>query len=143
MEIRPMDGKHLDAYVRVFLEAFAAPPWNEPWTAETARQRLAQFLQPAHAFGLELREDGEVIAFLLGRNEAYYDGPRFFIEEFCCARRGGGYGSKLLGALETELVRQGVVRAYLMTIRGDDTEGYYNRRGYVTDPENIWMYKVF
>ena len=25
---------------------------------------------------------------------------------------------------------------------GDSTEGYYHRRGYVTDPDNIWMYKT-
>jgi len=137
-----MEPSRLAEYVRVFLSAFTAPPWNEPWTAEQAGQRLAQFLQPEHAFGLDLAEDGEVIAFILGRHEAYYDGPRFFIEEFCCARRSGGYGSKLLAELEKQLWAQGIVRVYLMTIHGEDTEGYYHRRGYITDPENIWMYKT-
>lgn len=141
MEIRTMERSRLAEYVRVFLGAFTAPPWNEPWTAEQAAQRLEQFLQPAAAFGLELQEDGEVIAFLLGRYEAYYDGPRFFIEEFCCARRGGGYGSKLLAELEERLEKQGVSRIYLMTIHGEETEGYYRRRGYCTDQDNIYMYK--
>ena len=27
-------------------------------------------------------------------------------------------------------------------IHGDATEGYYQRRGYTTDPDNIWMYKT-
>ena len=137
-----MGPERLAQYVRVFLSAFTVHPWNEPWTAEQAERRLAQFLQPEHAFGLELAEDGEAVAFLLGRFEEYYDGPRFFIEEFCCARRGGGLGSKLLAELEGQLRARGVVRVYLMTIHGEDTEGYYSRRGYGTDGDNIYMYKL-
>ena len=49
---------------------------------------------------------------------------------------------ELMAELEARLKEQGVVRTYLMTIHGDATEGYYNRRGYVTDPDNVWMYKT-
>ena len=142
MNITPMRREALNDYVNVFLQAFAGEPWNEPWTRETAFKRLSQFMETASAYGLALEEDGQVIAFILGQYEQYYDGMRFYIQEFCCARRGGGLGSKLMAELERQLKEQGVVRTYLMTIHGDATEGYYNRRGYITDPDNIWMYKT-
>ena len=142
MEVREMDREIPERYAQVFLTAFWGEPWNEPWTQETAEKRLRQFMSTGSFFGLELEEDGEVIAFVLGQHEQYYDGPRFYIQEFCCARQGSGYGTKLLVELERRLKEQGVVRTYLMTIHGDATEGYYHRRGYVTDPENIWMYKT-
>ena len=142
MVVREMSRETPERYVGTFLKAFGGDPWNEPWTQETAEKRLRQFMGTGSFFGLALEEEGEVIAFVLGQHESYYDGPRFYIQEFCCARQGSGYGTKLLAELERRLKEQGVVRTYLMTIHGDATEGYYQRRGYVTDPENIWMYKT-
>ncbi len=141
MTFREMDRERLEEYVRVFLTAFGGAPWNEPWTAETASRRLDGYLNTGSAYGLELREDDEIVAFILGQYEPYYDGLRFCAQEFCCARRGGGYGTKLLGTLEERLREQGIVRVCLMTIHGEATEGYYGRRGYTTDEDTIWMYK--
>lgn len=137
-----MKREWLERYVQVFLKAFGSKPWNEPWNEQTAGKRLSQFMDTCSFYGLELEEDGEVVAFILGQHESYYDGPRFYIQEFCCGKQGSGYGSKLLNELESRLKEQGVVRIYLMTIHGDSTEGYYQRRGYVTDSDNIWMYKA-
>jgi len=142
MAITAMKQERLEDYVRVFLTAFRGEPWNEPWTKEAAGKRLSQFMDTGSFYGLELEEDGEVIAFVLGQHEAYYDGPRFCIQEFCCSKQGGGYGTKLLAELESRLKKQGIVRICLMTIHGDATEGYYQRRGYAADPDNIWMYKA-
>ena len=142
MKIVPMERERLDKYVVVFLEALRGEPWNEPWTEEQAADRLSRFWNTGSAVGLALEEDGEILAFVLGQYEPYYDGLRFYIQEFCCARPGGGYGTRLLEELERRLKQEGVVRTYLMTIHGETTEGYYQRRGYVTDPEAIWMYKT-
>ena len=142
MNIAPMKKSDMARYVDVFLCAFGGEPWNEPWTAETAQRRLSQFMNPESSFGLALEDEGEIVAFILGQYEMYYDGLRFYIQEFCCARPGSGIGTALLAELERQLKQAGVVRTYLMTIRGDSTEGYYQRRGYVTDPDNIWMYKT-
>lgn len=127
---------------QLFCRAFNAAPWNDQWTSETAQKRLNQFMDTSTSYGLLMEEDGELIAFILGQHEQYYDGPRFCIQEFCCGRQGGGYGTKLLTALEDRLKQQGVVRICLMTIRGDATEGYYGRRGYITEQDNVWMYKL-
>lgn len=142
MKLEKMTPERLDEYVLVFVSAFGAAPWNEPWTQATARNRLSRFMDTGSSFGLALEEEGQIIAFILGQYEDYYDGLRFYIQEFCCARQGGGLGTRLLAELERELKAQGVVRSYLMTIHGDSTEGYYHRRGYLTGPDNIWMYKT-
>ena len=142
MNVTEMKRERLERYVRVFLTAFRGEPWNEPWTARTAEKRLSQFMDTGSFFGLELEENGETVAFILGQYEQYYDGLRFLIQEFCCGKQGGGYGTKLLAELERRLKEQGVVRTCLMTIHGEATEGYYLRRGYTTDPDSIWMYKT-
>ena len=142
MRIETMTFDRMEEYVRVFVRAFGGEPWKEPWTEEQAAARLKGFLNTAVSFGLAAEENGQIVGFILGQFEQYYDGLRFYIQEFCCAAPGGGTGSRLLQELEERLKEQGVVRTYLMTIHGDSTEGYYQRRGYVTDPDNIWMYKT-
>lgn len=141
MSIRVMDREDIPRCAQLFCSAFNAEPWNDHWTDETATRRLTQFLDTPTSYGLVMEEDGVPIAFILGQREQYYDGPRFYIQEFCCARRGGGYGSGLLAELERRMKDEGVVRLYLMTIHGDATEGYYRKRAYTTDSETIWMYK--
>ena len=142
MTFEKMTLERMQDYVRVFIKAFGGEPWNEPWTQEQASARLQGFLNTSLSFGLAAEENGQIMAFILGQFEPYYDGLRFYIQEFCCARVGGGVGTALLAELERQLKQEDVVRTYLMTIHGDSTEGYYQRRGYVTDPDNIWMYKT-
>ena len=140
--IETMTRDRMEEYVRVFMEAFGGEPWNEPWTEEQVVGRLERFMDSFAHYGLAAEENGQIVGFILGQFEQYYDGLRFYIQEFCCARPGQGIGTTLLAELEEELRKEGVVRTYLMTIHGDSTEGYYRRRGYITDPDNIWMYKT-
>lgn len=142
MTFEKMTRNRMKEYVRVFIAAFGGEPWNEPWTPEQVVGRLERFMDPFTHYGLAAEENGQIVGFILGQFEQYYDGLRFYIQEFCCARPGSGIGTALLEELERELKEEGVVRTYLMTIHGDATEGYYQRRGYVTDPDNIWMYKT-
>lgn len=142
MNIVPMKSSEMHQYVRVFMDAFTSEPWNEPWDQKSTHERLSRFMDTSSSFGLALEEEGEVIAFVLGQYEPYHDGMRFCIQEFCCARRRGGYGTTLLSALEQRLKQEGIVRICLMTVHGDATQGYYGRRGYLDDPDNIWMYKT-
>lgn len=140
--IESMNHDRMAEYVRVFIAAFGGAPWHEPWTEEQAAARLRGFMETSSGYGLSVRENGQVTAFILGQFEPYYDGLRFYIQEFCCACPGQGVGTALLSELEHRLKEKGVVRTYLMTIHGDATEGYYQCRGYTTDPDNIWMYKT-
>lgn len=141
MKFVPMTSHTLPACARVFVSAFNGEPWKESWTEEIALERLGNYLACPTFFGLVLEEEGEVIAFLCGQHEPYYDAPRFYIQEFCCVRPGGGVGTRLLEEAEGQLRARGVRNFYLMTSRGERTEGYYSRRGYRTMEETVWMIK--
>ena len=142
MLIENMTRDRMGEYIGVFIKAFGGNPWNEPWTWEQADSRLRGFMDTTTSYGLAAEMGGRVVGFVLGQFEQYYDGLRFYIQEFCCAQQGSGIGTALLSELEQRLKEKGVVRTYLMTLHGEATEGYYQRRGYTTDPDNIWMYKT-
>ena len=65
----------------------------------------------------------------------------FQIVEFCVrtAEQKKGYGKALLKALEAALTEAGIVNIYLLTSKGERTEGYYRHNGFFTAEGMILM----
>lgn len=143
MRLTPMVRQDMDRYAALFRDVFNGEPWLDHWTLDTAKARLAQFMSTEMFLGLALEEDGELLGLICGQREQYYDGPRFYIQEFCVdgTRQGKGCGGVLLDGLREQLKQEGITYLYLMTQRGERTEGYYQRRGFQTDEELIWMHR--
>ena len=76
-----------------------------------------------------------------GQKEQYYNGTHFQIQEFCVktSEQNKGYGNTLLKALEKTLSEIGVKNIYLITSKGEKTEGYYAKRGFSTSGNMILM----
>lgn len=141
VEIVDMDMKNIDGYVGLFISAFNSEPWNDSWTEETALPRIESAMSAKTFVGKALYSENELKGFIYGQKEYYYDGIHFQIQEFCVknGEQKKGYGNALLKALRDELDALGVVNVYLITSRGDMTEGYYRRRGFVTSDKMILM----
>ena len=143
MELKEMSVENLDRYALLFRDVFNGEPWYDRWTVDTARERLRQFMGTGQFFGICAQEEGELLGLICGQREVYYDGPRFCIQEFCVDhhRQGTGCGKKLLEALSERLKAEEIHYLYLMTQRGERTQGYYLRRGFETDEDLILMHR--
>ena len=77
----------------------------------------------------------------MGTNEQYYNGVHFQIQEFCVktSEQRKGYGTALLRALKASLFEAGISNIYLITSKGERTEGYYSKRGFTTSEYMILM----
>ena len=141
IEIINMDLSNISEYARLFIFTFNSKPWNDQWTEETALLRLENMMKTHTFIGKALYSENELKGFIFGQKEYFYDGIHFQIQEFCVkpGEQKKGYGKVLLQALRDELISIGVVNTYLITLRGDSTEGYYNRRGFVTSDHMILM----
>lgn len=142
-EISDMDINDLKNYARLFTAVFNEEPWNDRWTEETATIRIENVMNTKTFTGKALYFENDLKGFIYGQREQYYDGVRFQLLEFCVknTEQGSGYGKALLEALEKELKEAGIVKIYLMTIRGEKTEGYYKKRGYALSDSMIIMEK--
>ena len=143
MTIKAMTVGDAARCAELFRDVFHGEPWRENWTIDTARKRLSQFADTKQFLGYVLEEKGRVIGLICGQREEYWDGPRFYIQEFCVAQayQGQGVGKRLLDHLTGQLEREGITYLYLMTQRGERTEGFYHRRGFQTDEDLVWMHK--
>lgn len=132
MEYQPIDQSLLPELCALYIDAFNAPPWNDEWTMETISKRLTQMMHCEGSYGLACFSDGFLCGMILGNHEHFYDGTHFNIKEFCVRRdlRGKGVGSKLLSEFEQRLLERGIDVMYLFTSRTDETEAFYQKRGF-------------
>ncbi len=141
-EILNMDIADIKAYAKLFCSVFNSEPWNDKWTAETASLRIESMMNTNTFIGKALYSQNDLKGFIFGQKEYFFDGIHFQIQEFCVktGEQKKGYGKTLLQALKDELtLTGGVTNIFLITLRGDRTEGYYRRRGFVTSDDMILM----
>ena len=141
IDITDMEISHIDEYAELFVSVFNAEPWNDSWTKETAQIRIGNMMKTETFIGKALYYDNDLKGIIWGQKKQYYNGMHFHIEEFCVRteEQNKGYGSKLLKALEKALSEIGVDNIYLITSKGERTEGYYSKRGFVSSDSMVLM----
>lgn len=141
LSINEMTLENISSYAKVFIETFNCEPWNDSWTTETATMRLSGLMSSSTYFGLHLRDNDKIVGFILGQKEQFFDGIHFQIQEFCVipTEQRKGYGTALLKELKEFLKESGVVSTYLITSKGERTEGYYQKQGFNTSEYMIVM----
>ncbi len=131
----------LSQYAELFVKVFNEEPWFDHWTIETATKRLEEMMSNPCTKGLACYINNELVGVILGRKEQYYDGVHFQIQEFYISNstQGMGIGTALLERFKEELIKEGITQIYLMTLKGERTEGFYNKKGFETDKMSVLM----
>ena len=141
ISLSEMTPQNIPSYAEIFIETFNSEPWSDTWTEETATKRISGLMSSSTYFGLHLKENEKIVGFILGQKEQFFDGVHFQIQEFCVipTEQRKGYGTALLKELKEFLKKSGVVSTYLITSKGERTEGYYQKQGFNTSEYMIVM----
>ncbi len=136
---------HLPELAKLYVKTYNAPPWNDEWDEEIVKQKLSQMMHCEGFLGFVSKDSCDTITgMIVGEKEIYFNCIQFFIKDFCVAHdlRGTGIGSELLKELERQLISMGIWRMYLFTSRTDDTEGFYQKRGFTSWDDMVMMGKT-
>ena len=138
-----INESHLSEISRMYIEAFNAPPWNDQWTIDSINKRLRQMMNCDGFIGLVCFNDNLLSGMILGNVEYFYDCTHFNIKEFCVrlSLRGTGIGTQLLNEFEKHLLKSGIDEIYLFTSRTDETEAFYQKRGFDSWDSMVMMGK--
>lgn len=143
MEYFDLTLKYIDKISELYVNAFNSPPCCDSWTTATAAKRLTQMINCEGSYGLVCCENDKIIGMILGSVEQYYNGVHFNVKEFCVDNniRGKGIGTKLFEEFELRLKNKGIDQIILFTSKGEETEGFYKKRGFCSYDDMVLMGK--
>ena len=143
MEYKGLNEENIIEAAKLYRDTFNGEPWNDSWTIETAKERIMDIFDARTAYAMTVYENNELVGFILGKKEAYFDNIIFEIKEFCVkpTLQGLGIGKTILKEFEKRLKDKGIGTVSLITCRGIRTEGFYEKNGYKTSKEMIFMTK--
>lgn len=143
IEYKNLDREIIREISEVYVNAFNCEPWNDKWTIESASKRISQMINCEGFNGLVAFDEEKLVGMILGSIEYYYDAVLFQIKELCVEPKikGAGIGSKLLSEFITRLKAKGIDRVILLTLKTNETEGFYKKHGFKTFENMIMMGK--
>lgn len=131
-QIRAAVGEDLDAVTAVYVACFNAPPWNDGWSFEGARERLEGYIETRHFRGAVAVADGAVIGLLLGQKERWVRSYHFLIQEMCVLpeHQRKGIGKALLSYMAALLGREGTEKMFLIAGPDAPAATFYAAQGF-------------
>ncbi|MCS5421960.1 MULTISPECIES: GNAT family N-acetyltransferase [Psychrilyobacter] len=143
MRIEKLDEKHLKECSVMYIETFNSEPWNDKWDEVTSYLRLKDIYDTPGFFGLVVLDGVELKGAVFGNIEQWFEGYMYNLKEMFVKKdnKGSGIGTRLISELERLLKEEGVNSINLFTSRGDLTEKFYIKNGFITEENMIMMHK--
>jgi len=134
VDVSLMGLDDLENAASLYEQTFNAPPWNEGWDIEAARERLKAILVAPNGLGVVASLDGAPIAFALGYLERWVSGAHFQLREMFTApsEQRQGVGTLLLDFLLRTLEERSVSQVFCETRRDVPAEAFFRRAGFRT-----------
>ena len=138
MNFKEIGLSDINNLATMYMETFNSPPWNDNWTFKTASKRLTQMINCDGAY-----EGDKIYGMILGGEEQFHTGLIFNIKEFCINNkmRGKGLGTTILEEFQERLKSKGISEIILLTLRGESTEDFYHKKGFVNYEKMLMMGK--
>jgi len=133
-----------DECVRIYIDAFNAPPLNYSFiTKEKAWRYIRDLTRMPGFMGYTYWVGDEMAAFCFGILDNYFEGTMFEVEELAVAAafQRSGIGSTVMNLLETKLAGYNVSAVSLQTSRDLPAFGFYLKNGYEELKENVTLLK--
>ncbi len=123
----------------LFVAVFSGLPWHEPWTIDSASQRLAEITGTPGFVGVALAAGNTLTGAALGYCERWHSGIVFCLREMFIhpALHRQGRGSRLLAALDKRVSH--TTGQYLITDRGTPAQAFYGKHGYAEAPDRVML----
>jgi GNAT superfamily N-acetyltransferase len=123
---------HMDEAVRIFVSAYAQPPWTEEWSSDFARLRLDELLVHPKCLAVAGFNQDRLAGFAVGTPHTGASGTSLYVGELVVdpAVQRQGVGRALLSRLEKNAVQSGYESMWLVTERISTTTDFYSKSGF-------------
>ncbi len=139
--VQKITDTDLPELARLFVEVFSAAPWDQPWTQESALERLSIIRQSYGFYGLQLVQNYKPIAGVLARLGSFLGELELEIVEMFVsnAHQRIGLGGDLLDALKQQASRDKIHCFVLQTGADTFAKDFYLKHGFKAHEDNLLM----
>ncbi len=145
MKIRELVPDDIEACVKILMEAYNPPPWNDHWTKETGLRYLSDFMSSSKFIGFAaIEESGEIAGAVFAHRKVWWTNDEIFVDELFIRpdRQRQGYGKMLMDRVEGLSNELGLGGVTLLTNQYLPAKDFYEKKGYSIADHVIFMYKV-
>ncbi|MDO8528821.1 MAG: GNAT family N-acetyltransferase [Nanoarchaeota archaeon] len=142
MKIREANEKDMNKIMKIFMEEYKKPPYNENWTEEYARKKLEYYFK-GNNIDVAEDENGEIIGFIISSSYCWYDGLRGSVDEIVVSLKfqGTGIGKKLMEKAMGRLKEMGIKKVSLMSSTKSKAFEIYKKWGFEDEEGYVFMIK--
>lgn len=139
--LRKIEKDDYNEVAKLLIRAFKNPPWNEDWEYERAYRRVEQLNDGRYTRCYAYFLDDKIIGVICGKIITYVKDVDFMIEDFYIDPdyQRMGIGKKLMELVEKEMPE--IDNLTLLTGKGFYSIDFYEKNGFVTKDETVFMYK--
>ncbi|MGF7039431.1 GNAT family N-acetyltransferase [Mucilaginibacter lappiensis] len=143
MNIVPVTQENLNDCVNIFIKAYNQAPWNYQWTAEKASRYLAEYMSSGQFVGFILYDESVPVGAIFGHFKTWWTNDQLMIDEFFIAaeKQRKGYGKRLMEFCSAYAKEQDAELTILMTNKYMPAYKFYNKIGYLTAEQYVFMFK--
>lgn len=128
--LQPCSELDINSAATLMCRVYGEPPFNEKWSLDRAKKRIAAFLSGTSTRGYAMIIDTAIVGYLFGRMGMAVNGDIFFVNEMYVDPKyqRKGCGSMALNQLAEELKKENVIRIELHTLSEDIS--FYEKNGF-------------
>lgn len=142
-EIVPITEENVHECVAVYMKAYNCPPWNYHWTEDRAKEYLAEYVGCKTFKGFALYVDNTLVAAVLAHTKTWWTNKQLMIDEFFVSQdhQRKGYGKILLSYCDRYASEHQIQSIVLMTNKYMPSYRFYDKEGYTTTEQYVFMFK--
>lgn len=143
IKLQNISKELLGEITELFIKEFNKEPWNDKWVYDRAYNRLKDLYEHPRFIGGVCLLNDRVVGVVMGYLEYWYEGYHYNLKEIFVDTeiQGKGIGSKLLKALEEQLLTQEVTSIELFTIKDEKTIKFYDKNEFCRVEDLVLMEK--
>lgn len=142
IRLEKMTDNRVEDCARIYMEAYAAPPWEETYEPREIEQYLRGFYAGGAYRAYVLTKGGEALALALCVLIPGVGCPSLRVEDFCVApaHQRRGWGGVMMRLLKAEAAKLGADCILLGTQRGFPSHAFYLKNGFTSIDTSVLLY---
>lgn len=133
LKVETMNERHIERCVKLFMDTFSKPPWNERYDSTlSVRRYFEDFIEYDNFIGFVGFIGDEPAALCMGMKKPWLKGEEYYIDQFCVAHgfQRQGVGSLFLKEIEHYIISAGLNGIMFETERAVPAYDFYTKNGF-------------